>query len=113
MDLQENLLKYEEEALKYGKEYAKAKEVFDLLDKRKDIKKQEIIDRQEGKTNAERERKALVSTEWGNYVDNLVTAESLKTKYRILYDDAVRRWDGTRSLLSNKNAEMRFTSAGV
>ena len=111
-ELLDDLIKYEDEALRYGKEYAKAKEVYDLLDKRKDIKKQEIINRQEGKTNAERERMALVCEEWGNYVDNLVASESLKTKWRILLDDAIRRWDTTRTCISSKNAEMRFTSGG-
>lgn len=109
MDLEQSLLDYAEQAYEAGKKWVKAKEQADLLEKMKDIKFQDITDRQEGKSNAERERKAIISDEWQTYVNNMLTAEGLKTSWKIQYDNLVRFWDTTRSILASKNAERRFT----
>lgn len=108
IDLEQSLMDYAEQACEAGKKWVRAKEQADLLEKMKDIKFQDITDRQEGKTNAERERKAIVSEEWQNYVNNILTAEQLKSSWKIQYDNQVRFWDTTRSILASKNAERRF-----
>jgi hypothetical protein len=76
----------------------------------KDIKFQDITNRQEGKSNAERERKALTTDEWDTYLSNLSNADTIRDKWKIEYDNKVRLWDTTRSILASKNAERRFSS---
>jgi len=112
-DLEQKLLEYSHKAFEAGKTWAIAKEQSDILEKRKDMKFADIVSRQEGKSLAERERKALLTEEWDTYTANMLTAESERGRAKVKYDDFVRMWDTYRTLISSKNAERRFSSTGV
>jgi len=113
IDLEKALLDMAQEAYEAGKQYIKYKETANLLDKMKDIKLQDITNRQEGKSDAEKRRKALATDEWDTYLTNLSNADTIRDKWKIEKDNKERMWSTYQMLLSSKNSERRFTSGSM
>lgn len=90
-------------------EWIEAQENYDILEDNKKSKFACIVEIMEGKTSAEKERAALVTIDWGVYLNTLSNARKLARLSRVEKDNANRLYDTCRSILSSKNAERRMT----
>lgn len=89
-------------------ESVEAKETYDMLRENKGRVFASMILEQEGKSFAERERKAEASNGWKEYLDALNEARKKYSTASASADAWIRCWDTIRSILSSRNTERRM-----
>lgn len=107
--LEEKLKELAHLAYEKDLEWVDAQETYDILEDNKKSRFACIVEASEGKTSAEKERAALITADWGVYLNTLSNARRLARLSRVEKDNANRLYDTCRSILSSKNAERRFS----
>lgn len=89
--------------------YIDGDEQFQILEDNKKSYLATLVEAQEGKTTAEKERKALVSPEYGSWLEGYQAARKQSRQLRVERDNLQRLFETCRSILSSKNNERRRT----
>ncbi len=89
------------------KKYIELDETYQILDDNKKSYFAVLVDNQEAKTTAEKERAALQEPAWGAHMKALQEARGLARQARVERDNLQRLWETARSILSSKNTERR------
>ena len=86
-------------------EWLDLQEAADILRETKNDVFAEIVSRMEGSSHAERDRLARLTSEWREFRDEMVKAESAarRAKFRVKYSDM--KWNSLRSMSANQRAE--------
>tara|TARA_R100000656_G_scaffold102522_1_gene74580 strand:- start:225 stop:572 length:348 start_codon:yes stop_codon:yes gene_type:complete len=106
-ELEDAMYHYARESVKLGKIYVKYQKDFNNLEDRKHDYLAKLSLLQDGKSVAEKERMARVTTEWGTFREGTTFAKNKALESRIAYEESRRLWETYRSLLSHMNARMR------
>jgi|JI10StandDraft_1071094.scaffolds.fasta_scaffold1630511_1 hypothetical protein len=109
-DLEKDLFKYAKEAGDADLAYVKTNEVFQILHDHKDILFKRLASQYNCKTTAEKERSAALSDEWKEFMEGYQVARIDAEMAKVKRNTAIRNWETTRSILSSKNIERRFTN---
>lgn len=102
---EETLYKLAHKANEMERHLVDMQEQFDLLD---DVKKEffaSIVDGQAGKSTAEKERAALISQEWKDWMTGYMEAKASYLKAKVKRNVAVRNWETCRSIMSSLRTE--------
>lgn len=86
-------------------EWLDAQEAADLLRECKNDTFAEIVDHQDGTTNAEKERQARLSPEWKEYRTKMIDAESHARRLRLRVNYQKMRFEAMRSENANARTE--------
>jgi len=105
--MEEKLLDLAHKVYDADKAYITARERFDVLDDNKKSFFAILVDAQEAKTTAEKERRALMSDDWMIQLDGLKAARFASVKAKVERDNYVRLWETLRSIMSSRNTEKR------
>ncbi len=105
-ELEAYMVHHVEEANEASMEYVDTKEQFHLYEDVKKIRFAQILDSVEGKTIKAKETKALLSSEWGGFIEERALARHCMTKAMINYENHKRYCDMFRSLVSSKKKEL-------
>jgi len=106
-ELEQQLVEWRDKAAELGAQWAVYQGQYKSCENRKNDYLSELTLKAEGKSMAEKEKKARTSIEWMNFRCELTKAEAAALKLKIEYEVACRSWETIRSLLSSKNAERR------
>ena len=102
MELAEMLMDFTNRSYVADKAYVEAKEEFQMLDDVKKITFAMIVSTQPGKSEAVRERMALNSPEWTEFMSTYGLARRGEQRARIESDNCTRTWESLRTLISLK-----------
>lgn len=105
-ELEQMLMEWANKAHKLDVEYIKAKESYMILDDIKKITFQRIVDKMDGKTYSTKERSALISQEWSDFMDTYSIHRVAESKAKIERDNAHRTWETVRSIMSLRKNEL-------
>ena len=87
--------------------YIDGDEEFQILEDNRKPYLALLVEAQEGKTTAEKERKALISPEYGSWLEGYQAARKNSRQLRVERDNLSRLFNTCRSILSSKNNERR------
>lgn len=104
-ELERNLGLYCDKANKAERAAVEAQEQFEILEDAKKMFFAEVVEEQSGKTTAEKERQALVSHQWKEWMAGYQAARQIALQARVEKNVQVRNWETCRSLLSSKRIE--------
>lgn len=105
LQLEEKLYRLSHDCERAEAAFVKAEECFNMLDDYKKIIFAEITERMDGKTTAEKERKALTSQEWKTWLAGYQAARAEASELKAKRNSFQRFHDTCRSILSSKNRE--------
>lgn len=90
-----------------GEAWALMQGEVDSIEDRKNDYLAVLASEQEGKSEAEKERLARMTPDWGNFRSDLSHRQAECLKLKVKYQTSIRRWETCRSLLSSMNTRMR------
>jgi len=100
-DLEKQLSELAQQANKYERIHAEAESIFRDLESLKHDFFASVVDKQAGKSTAEKERKARLSEDWKVWMCDFRNAQSNFIRSRADRNCAVRNWETCRSELSS------------
>lgn len=109
-ELETKLMQYCQEANLEDISCVDIVETFKVLESHKDLVFQRLCSQFDVKTTAEKERLATLSDEWKQFIEGLDAARKESELAKARKAVAIRNWETTRSILSSKNTERRFTN---
>lgn len=107
-DLEQKLYELAHKSYEIEKRWIAAQENYDIIEDNKKSKFASIVEVQEGKTTAEKERLALINADWNQYLSALSQSRKMARELRVERDNILRLWETCRSIMSSKNAERRL-----
>ena len=105
-ELQKKLFKYAERASAAHKSLIHTGETLLVLEDMKPTRFAQITEKQEGKTTAEKERKARVSKEWMHFLRTMHFAREACNNDKWEYKTCDRYWETSRTSISTKKTEL-------
>lgn len=106
-ELEQKLYELAHECYKKDKEYIEADEIYSILDDNKKSYFACLVDESLGSSNAEKERNALQSPDWGKWIEEYQKARMTSRQARVNRDNLVRLYETCRSILSSRNTSKR------
>ena len=106
-ELEEMLYKLAHKCYAIDKEFIQADEQFQILDDNRKSYLASIVDKQSGKTTAEKERAALQSAEYLGWLEGYQAARRASRQARVEKDNIIRLYETARSILSSRNTQKR------
>lgn len=106
-ELEQKLYELAHSCYSADKLYIDGDEQYQILEDNKKSYLASLVDSQEGKTTAEKERKALMSPEYGAWLEGYKEARKKARQLRVERDNLSRLWETCRSILSSRNNERR------
>jgi hypothetical protein len=104
-ELENKLYKLAHECYAADKLYIRASEDFEILDDNKKPYFACVVDEQAGKSTAEKERAALKTPEWGEWLRRYQAARYRAREARVERDNKIRLHDTCQTILWSKNKE--------
>jgi hypothetical protein len=111
-ELMDKLFHLDAECDEANQEYCMDKENFDIADDNYKIRFAQIVATSEGKTTAEKERAALMSDEWKEYLTAYQALRKAMVQSRVKKEGLQRHWDTCQSLLSAEKAILMKLGGG-
>ena len=105
-ELEQKLMEYSYLCFEADKVFLQANEALTIAEDCKKVSFALIVDKQEGKSLAEKERQALISTQWTQVLDSHKELRLQRNEAMLFRDKYRRNFDCIRTLMANRRKEM-------